>query len=177
MNVRQEMVLAFGDELVQTPLSRAGSVTLDPGSADFLANIGLPRNEILGFKFNSVVQLPFLQDVLPTGSASPELASSLCLGHTDEVATAVLPTRDAAVVLVELDDPGRVTPVNGNVASLGVFLAQCVLHWRRTIDNGVPLAESFAQLIDTMKRCDPGAFGNPAWYWPLVCEQLEAGML
>lgn len=169
-NARPEKRLAmqvFGhDRLFRWNKDALADAKISPASKDFLSQVGLPSDEDWTFSFGS-------KDGLLHGHA--QRPSLKIVGYDDPVAICIDEYANSRIVAVE---PKRTRFINSTISQFGACLAlyQTYRQNVRGMDDDEALA-LIDQIETEMRTVDSAAFENEEFWWPVIVEQMKAGML
>ena len=154
------------------PEALAG-VPLPAASKEFLLTGGLPNEEVFGFNFDPVRNLPTVSDYAAERGYPPveqDLATARCIGGSWG-ALMVLDAVTWNVLWIDLRGRHEAMFVNSNVESLGASLAAYASlgPLRGTLENA-PLSVRFQQMLLRIDaRCVDG-------WWSTVIQEIEFGV-
>lgn len=170
---------SLGISHLQTaPRSSVMRVEIPETSREFLADVGLPKYDVLGMRFNHLDRLPYVQDIITKPPAPLSVAKTrmYALGELYGVVPAIEPVT-GNVYRIDLDGDDRSRFVNSRIELFGVFLAECDVHRRRTTINSADHRKSMAHLKASMKSEDERALVDEENWWSVVLEELDSGLL
>ena len=152
------------------------AVGVEAGDAEFLCKVGVPRFERLGVSFNLIDSMPRLETYLRLESSSPPFNQVVLLNEKYGISIGMDLGRNGEIVCVDLEGQIPRQFVNSRVRYFVGFLAECVLHWKRWSNDGLPKEESYKIAEEWMKGIDSTALEPNTW-WALIFEQMKAGLL
>lgn len=152
------------DDIVRWSSDELDHSMLDQKTRDFLNEVGLPRR-------------PGLELILePHESSRQETKKYFEIGHIDEVDVKIGIAPNAHVIAVEPNDLMRF--VNSSALAFGQFLAIFQAYRKNAQNIEEDEVLSLIERIEIeMRQLDGAAFENDENWWPLVIEQMNAGLL
>src|SRR5215472_931974 len=145
MQVADRVISAYSTHELR-PLTRAvvAAAGIEESDAEFLCEIGLPRIEQMNISFNLADTLPTLDELISSRKfkVSGSLLQVRCLNEKyDNIIGVDITT--GTVLWLDLTERIPNCFVNSRVRYLVGFMAECVLHWKRWTQKGIPQKSSF----------------------------------
>lgn len=166
----EEIVKFWGqDKLKRWSELSVRDVSIPPSSKQFLTQIGLPNKESWTLRFDpGADQLPRLSN----------RSSCRRIGFDDFVPICLDEMQGGIVIIDETEVGGSERFINSSVERFGEFL---VLYeeYRRVARTASEeeILRTIPDIEERMRMIDPKAFENPNYYWPLIVEQMNQGLL
>ena len=182
MGLAEDMIAVFGnDNLQQAPRKAVDSLKIPTASKNFLAQIGLPREEILVIRFEIDKErfTTLLEHATARKQSVPPRAKELYLIGRGHFAPDLFVDEGlgGSVVEIELGPKGWTRFVNSSVESLAAFL----LAFRKSFIRDNMSNEENSQYVSQMKKdllvIDKAAFAQSDNWWSQVFEQMEDGSI
>jgi len=176
MSLAEEMAGLWGaDGLQKAPRIALEPLKLPPASKTFLAEVGLPREELLCISFELEVSwFPTLREEATRRKLPPPPNADRyrLIGRGGHAPDFYLDERaDAAVVEIELGPEGWVRFVNSSVEALAAFLVAERKSWVRQDMSDEEKERYVARMKSELLLVDGRAFSDPQNWWPLVIDQ------
>ena len=168
MIMTDEQIVQFWgqDALVRWRPDVLAMTELPDEAKEFLARVGLPRGVDWTMRFDLEMERPRWLKEHP----------GYCIIGHDDVAAICLDENDGRVVSIE--PGGRKRFMNSNVKLFGEFLAlyqQYRLRARKLDDEAVKSV--ITEVEQQMTARDSASFSGTECWWPIILEQMKAGLL
>jgi hypothetical protein len=182
MSLAEEMAALWGaDGLQKAPWVALEPLKVPPASKKFLADVGLPREELLCISFDLEVNwLPTLREEAARKHFPPPSNADhyRMIGRGGHAPNLYLDERaGGAVVEIDAERPGSPRFVNSSVEALASFLLAFRKSFVREEMSDEENARYVARMKSDLRLVDGRAFSDPQNWWPLVVEQMEDGLL
>lgn len=144
-------------------------VAIPQSSKQFLIEVGLPYKEDWTLRFDPEA------DHLPR---LPNRDNYRRIGFDDSVPVCLDEKRGGCVVAVEKEVGGLERFINSSVERFGEFLV-VYQEYRKTarVVSEEEIIKLIPSIDERMRKTDPNAFADPDFYWPVILEQMNQGLL